>query len=231
MAAHPRRAVAAPVAAVLAAVLGALLATLEGCTSFVPVRSAEVVPGRRLDVGATLATPPGDAAAWFWAYDCDYRCDRWVPSVDVGFTKGVVPDAGGRPYEWGAGLAGFYPYAHGYVQLRPGPRPFGIGTRAAISFAGWYELSLHARQDVPLGRRTRLLLVPAGFLHGGNSPNGRNPGTFAAVAQGIGLERDAGRSSVTPSVLFVLGRVDRSSYGQRTTDVTGFLVMSLSVRR
>ena len=29
-----------------------------------------------LDASLTLATPPGDAAAWFWAWDCPYRCNR-----------------------------------------------------------------------------------------------------------------------------------------------------------
>lgn len=82
---------------------------LPGCSAFTAVRSAEVVPGRSIDVAMTLATPPGDDAAWFWAYDCASARDRTIPAVDVGFTSGHVPEGAGRPFELGVGLSGFYP--------------------------------------------------------------------------------------------------------------------------
>lgn len=206
------------------------IVTLPGCTAFSAVRSAEVVPGRTLDVAMTVATPPGDAAAWFWTYDCATECDRAIPSVDVAFTHGVVPEGSGRPYEVGAGLSGFYPYVQGYVQLRRGRRPFGVGGRAALALSGWGEAALFLRHDVPLGPRTRLLWVPTLFWHGGNSPNGMNPGLFAAVAQGVGLEHWMGSVSIAPSALLVAGRVQRSSYGRDITDHTIFAVLGVSMR-
>lgn len=201
-----------------------------GCTAFTAVRSAQVEPGRSLDVAVTVATPPGDAAAWFWTFDCAVGCDRTIPAVDVGFTHGHAPEGPGRPFEVGAGLSGFYPYAHGYVQLAEGPRPWGVGGRIGLSFSGWTEASLHLRRDVVLGGATRLLLTPTLFWHGGNSPNGMNPGTFVAIAQGVGLEHRLDGVSVAPSVLLVVGRVDRSSYGRATTENTAFAVLGLTAR-
>lgn len=213
------------------ALVPAWLLVLPGCTAFTAVRSAEVVPGRSLDVGMTVATPPGDDAAWFWAFDCASECDHTIPAVDVGFTSGHVPEGSGRPFELGVGLSGFYPYAHAYVQLREGRRPFGVGGRVGVLPLGsWFEGSLFGRQDVPLGRRTRLLLSPGVFWHGGSSPNRANPGRFIAATAGIGLEHATGDVSIAPTVLLVAGRVDRSSYGRPVESSTAFLVVGLTAR-
>ncbi len=66
--------------------------------------------------------------------------------------------------------------------------------------------------------------------HGGNSPNGMNPGMFAAVAQGVGLEHSIGSVSIAPSALLVAGRVQRSSYSRDITDHTTFAVLGVSMR-
>ena len=95
----------------------ALAILVTGCTSFTTVRSAEVRPGGRLDASLTLATPPGDAAAWFWAWDCPYRCNRALLSPGLALNHGVRPEAGGLPYELGVGMSGTYPFLQGYVQL------------------------------------------------------------------------------------------------------------------
>ena len=204
-------------------------AVLVGCSGFTSVRSAEVVPGRSIDVGMTMATPPGEDAAWFWTYDCASSCDRSIPAVDVAFTLGKAP-AAGRPYEVGLGLSGFFPYAHGYVQLREGRYPFGVGGRAGVSLAGWLEAALFMRQDVPLGSNTRLLLSPGLFWHGGNSPNGANPGSFTAAAAGVGLEHSFGSVSIAPTALLVAGRVDRTSYPTSIDGPAAFAVLGLTAR-
>jgi hypothetical protein len=203
---------------------------LPACTAFSSVRSAEVVPGTTFDVGITATTPPGDAAAWFWSYDCASACDGAFAAVDVAFTRGHVPEGSGRPFEIGAGLSGFYPYAHGYVQLRRGPRPLGIGGRVALSPIGWHEAALLFRHDVPLGSRARLLVVPTLFSHWGNSPNGANPGRLVAFAQGLGVAYRSGGVSLTPSALLVVGRVHRRSYGAKITAHTLFGVFGFTAR-
>ena len=208
----------------------AVALTLPSCTAFSAVRSAEVAPGYTIDAGMTWATPAGDAAAWFWAFDCPSQCDRPVPAIDVSFTRGVVPEGSARPFEIGGGLSGFYPYAQAYVQLRRGSRPFGLGGRLAAGPESWFESSLFLRHDVPFGPRIRLLVVPTLFAHWGNSPNGANPGHLLAVAQGLGLETRMPGISVTPSALLVAGRVERRSYRERIRADALFAVFGLNLR-
>lgn len=202
---------------------------LPGCTAFSAVRSAEVVPGRRADLGLTLSSPPGDAAAWFWAYDCADYCDRSVRALDLSFTTGVVPEGADHAYEFGVGLSGFYPYAHGYVQLRRDPhRPLGVGARVAVGPVGWHEYALFLRRDVEL-QGARVLLSPTLFRHAGNSPSGMDPGSFTALAQGVGVELGSGRTKITPSLLLVHGWVDRRSLRERIRASASFVVLGVSV--
>jgi len=95
---------------------------------------------------------------------------------------------------------------------------------------GWWEGAVFARYDAELGRSARLLLVPTVFHHWGNSPNGMDPGRFTAVAQGVGLQLGTGPTSITPSILAVYGRVDRSHLpGRHTEATTGFVVLGVTV--
>src|SRR5205823_4057652 len=128
-------------------------------------------------------------------------------------------------------MSGTYPYFDGYLQLGGGAdRSYGIGVRGGIPTSSWNEHSLYGRIDRPAGRHRRLLLNPGLFYHGGNSPNGANPGSFIALSQGIGLLFEGAGTSFTPGVTFVLGRLDRSSYGQLVAAKwAGFAVLSGSV--
>lgn len=212
---------------------GAWFATLMivcngGCTTFAPVRSAEVAPGYSHDMGITLASAPGEEAAWFWSLECEVECDHAILSYGMSSSYGVVSDEG-RAYELGAGLAGTYPYLHGFVQVRRGARPFGIGARIGLSVKGWREDALLAAYDIILGPADRLLFTSTVFRHGGNSPNGENPGSFLAFAQAIGLRHGTGRRRLTPSLGLAVGRVRRSSYGRRISAVTGLIVVGLSM--
>lgn len=208
----------------------ALPAALAGCTTFANVRSADVRPGPSLGVQASASTNPGDGAGWFWAYDCATACGRPVVGGDVGVTYGWRPRGGARAASVGAGVSGAYPYVDGYVQLAAGRRPFGVGARLGPPATSWREHQVYARQDVPLGRATRLLLNPGVFLHEGRAPNGENPGRFLGFVQGIGVLFDGERASWTPAVALVAGRAERTSFGRREGPTTSvFATASLGV--
>ena len=209
---HLDRAASAGARGVAAA---ALVACAGACTSFATVRSAEVRPGAALTVQASVASPPGDEAAWFWSADCAQNCNRTIPSADVVLAHGWSRrDA--RAFTLGAGVNGTHPYAEGYLQLGASARrPFGVGARVGLPVQRWTEHQLYGRLDLPLGTRTRLLWNPAVFYHTGNSPNGENPGTFVGLVQGLGLRLGAGSAAVTPSVAAVWGRAEHRSGDQR----------------
>ncbi|MGH7474970.1 MAG: hypothetical protein ACRELD_01640 [Longimicrobiales bacterium] len=210
--------------------LGSVL--FSGCTTFGAVHSAEVMAGPALDLRVTVASPPGDDAGWFWSFDCASQCDRVIWSPEVSFTYGWVPAEDCYPYELGLGVAGvLYPYVHGYLQVKRGPRPFGLGARLGVPVTGWHEHLVFMRHDIPLSSRTRILLTPTFFLHTGNSPNGQNPGTFAAFVQGLGLEHTTGNVSLTPALSAVIGWTERESYGRvAASSSTVFLVTGLGIR-
>ena len=211
------------------AMIGCLLAAFSGCTSFATPRSAAVNPGLHLLTQASLGTPPGDGAAWFWALDCAVNCDRVLPAFELNLTYGSASvDGGGRSL--GVGLNGDQPYVEGYQQFGDGDHnPWGIGGRLGLALGGWHEHRVFLRFDRTLGSRSRLLLNPGLFLHTGKSPNGLQRGTFVAVSQSVGFEqRPSASSSFTwaPSVTLVLGRGSRTNFD---TFGSGFLVASVTV--
>lgn len=188
----------------------ALVASASACTSFSTVRSAVVPPGPNLLVQASVASPPGDAAAWFWNYDCAQNCDRIIPSADILLSYGNV-DSSKSNYALGVGVNGLFPYIDGYLQLRSGRSPLGIGGRLGLPATSWTEHQLYMRVDRQLSEHTTLLWNPGIMYHTGNSPNGENPGRFLGFVQGVGLT--FGDADITPSVALVLGRTERSNYG------------------
>lgn len=206
-----------------------------GCTSFSNVRSAEVQPGPSVGIHASVSTPPGPEAGWFWSYDCAEACDHPVVGADIGFTHGWL---GGRfgsyPVTLGAGLNGTHPYAEGFVQTAEGARPFGLGARLGLPLSGWYEHQIYARYDVRLGPSTRLLVNPAVFVHHGRSPNGENPGSFIAFVQGVGFLMERERVSIVPGASLVVGQAERNSYGRRygpAMSVFGTASLGITLRR
>lgn len=197
--------------------IGPLLA--GACTSFATVRSAEVLPGASVAVQGSASTQPGDAAAWFWSFDCADACNHPVIGGDMGVTYGWLPGGGARAFTVGVGTNGTHPYVDGYVQLGAGRQPFGLGARIGPPVTDWREHQIYGRYDVRVGGTTRLLLNPALFVHEGRSPNGENPGSFLGFVQGIGLLLEGERVSWTPAVALVAGRARRTSYGQQVGPV------------
>ena len=136
-----------------AGALGACVLALAGCTSFSTVRSAAVRPGPAVSVQASVAAPPGDDAAWFWAYDCAQRCDRPIAAVEAAVERGWRPTTG-PAFALAVGVSGVHPYADAYVQVGSSRRtPAGVGARIGNPFAGWREHQLYARLDVALSPR------------------------------------------------------------------------------
>jgi hypothetical protein len=169
-----------------------------------------VAPGPAALVQASVASPPGDEAAWFWSYDCTEKCDRVLPSTDILITYGKV-DSSRSNYALGVGLNGIYPYVDGYLQLKSGALPLGIGGRLGIPLMSWTEHQVYARVDLRLPGRTTLLWNPGVLYHTGNSPDGSDPGRFIGLVQGVGLNFSG--AAITPSAALVLGRAERSSNG------------------
>jgi hypothetical protein len=180
-------------------------------------------------VQGSLASPPGDEAGWFWDDDCASDCDHAIAAVDVGAGYGWRP-RNGPPITAGVGLNGTYPYAEGYVQLGSGSLPVGVGARVGLPVSSWSEHQLFGRLDVPLRPGARLLLNPGVFYHTGASPNGQIDGSFLGLVQGVGVALGRGPVTVTPAAAFVLGRSERTSYGERIGPVTrSFVTASIGV--
>jgi len=202
-----------------------------GCASFATVRSAEVTRGASFVTQASIASRPGDDAAWFFTLDCAQNCDRSIVSGDVGFAYGLG-DSSDVPFTLGAGVNGTFPYLEGYAQLSQGKFPFGIGARAGIPL-GWAMHELYGRLDIPLSPSARLLWNPGIVYLSGNSPNGENPGSFSAIAQGVGIQFGAGGFTFTPSAALVLGRGEHTSSGEQfgpTSRAFGTVAISIGFR-
>ncbi len=182
------------------------------CSSFATVRSARVTPGSSFTMQAAVASPPGDAAAWFWSLDCTDQCNHAIPGVDLAFASGQRT-ASRTPFTIGGGLNGFYPYVEGYLQVdTTRARPFGIGVRAGIPISGWMQHQLYARVDLVRTSSVRLLWNPGVVYHTGHSPNGSNAGTFLGLTQAFGAAIGAGSAVFTPSVSMVWGRTERRGF-------------------
>jgi hypothetical protein len=197
-----------------AAFLVAVAAIASACTSFATVRSAEIRPGTSVALHASVSSPPGDVAGWFWSLECAEACDHNVVGGDLGVTYGWTGGGARPPVAVGVGTNGVFPYVDGYLQLGAGRRPFGMGARVGLPVFSWREHQLYARYDVPLGATTRLLLNPALFVDEGSSPNGASPGSFIGFVQGLGLSFESEYMTWTPAVALVAGRAQRNSYGQ-----------------
>ncbi len=202
---------------------------LTACTGFGTLRSAQVAPGPSFQIQASVTSPPGDDAAWFWSLCADH-CDHAIAAPDINLGYGFV-SATGPTGAVSLGISGTFPYVDGYLQLGKRERAAeGLGVRVGLPLGGWNEHMVYGRIDRPLGRHQRLLLNPGIFYHGGNSPNGENPGTFLGLSQGFGLLFEGTHASFAPGVTLIVARVDRSSYGQTVaSDWTGFAVFSASV--
>jgi hypothetical protein len=184
-----------------------------GCTAFSTVRPATVSPGPSLIVQGSIAQPPGDQAAWFYAFDCANYCSRAITSTDVVFTVGNVPSDPQRgPVAIGIGVNGLTPYIEGYWQLSRSATPYGIGLRLG-TFGRWWEHQLYLRFERAIDRETKLLWNPGVLLRSGNSPNGENPGRLLALVNGFGVELGSGPVAFTPSASVVLSRAGHTSYG------------------
>jgi hypothetical protein len=196
------------------------------CTSLATVRSADVMPGLSATVQASTSTKPGDAIGWFF-HDCA-RCNSRIVSGDVGVTYGSRHGDETRPFAIGFGISGIYPYADGYLQLDTGPTPSGVGVRVAY-LPRWVQSQLYGRFDLPVSDGTRLLLNPAIFVQTGTSPNHRNPGTFLAVVQGIGLLVESEYVSFTPGVAVIAAT--GSHEGESGARVFGTASLAVTVHR
>lgn len=203
-----------------------------GCTSFATVRPATVTPGQSFTMQASMATPPGDEAAWFFSFDCAEDCNRSIPAADLAYALGSVPATGARglPFTVGLGLNGMYPYLEAYIQLARAPRtPFGLGVRSGV-MGDWVQHQLYMRFEKRVKGDQKLLWNPGLFWHGGNSPNGENPGRMLAFVNGFGLELDATSPvAVIPSASIVLSRASRESYMERFAQTSLFATVGVSM--
>jgi hypothetical protein len=199
----------------------------SACTTFGAPQSAEVRPGWAASYQTTVTTPVDDGNGWFWSFDCASQCGHVVVAPEVALTWSVI-EPGSPPAAIGIGINGTYPFVDVYAQAGRDDRPYGFGGRAGTT-GTWHELRLYGRYDIPTGETGRLLWNPAFFLLTGNSPNGANPGRFAAIVQSVGIEARGERFSAVPGASIVLGRGVRTSYGQRVGPFTAFFA-TFSIR-
>jgi hypothetical protein len=197
-----------------------------GCTSLATVRSAKVTPGFSASVQVSKSTKPGDTVGWFF-HDCA-RCDINIVAADVGVTHGWWRGPDAYPFAIGVGITGIYPYVDGYLQLDDDRTPAGVGMRVAF-IPRWVQSQVHGRFDIPLTDHTRLLLNPGVFLQTGTSPNHKNPGTFLAFVQGIGLLMDGEHISLTPAIAIVAASGQHE--GESGSKVFGMASVAVTVHR
>lgn len=203
---------------------------LSGCATFATVRSAEPYLGPSVALQVSGSTPPGALASWIWSFDCAERCNHSIVGDDLGFTYAWRPDAGPRAMALGAGISGVSPYVDGYMQLAGGRRPFGVGARLGLPALSWHDHQVYARYDIPIDKKSRLLLNPGVFLSEGHSPNGQSSGSFLGVVQGVGLQIEREYVSWTPAVAVVAGQTRRDRYGNRDGPVSSvFATASLGI--
>jgi hypothetical protein len=202
-----------------------------GCSTFVHVRSAEVSPGRTVDAVLTYAPPPGDAAAWFWSFECASDCDRAIPGAAAGVRYGFVPSDGGPAFEVGGGVSGLIPYAEGYAQILRGRHPLGLGVRLGL-LGSRHEEVLYARYDLVISRDVRILLNPALYWTATGGSRGTR-GSFAALAPGVGLTLgdDQGFSTIL-SLAYIHARSSRYpdlDYGGLSRPTSSFYVAGVTL--
>lgn len=208
----------------------------SACTTFVPVRPGAAQDGTSVHIRMTMATPPGDDAAWFWSFWCAHECDRAVGGVEVdaGHGTGGGQDTG---WEFGGGFSGVFPYLRGHVELNGGERSVGVGGRFTLPVPNWRQDMAYVAYDLSSSdSKTEAYGTTTLFRHGGHSPNGVQRGSFWAIAQGFGFAIDGFR----PELALVIGRTRRGALGgptafgygpyrETTASTTAFLVLGASV--
>jgi hypothetical protein len=173
-------------------------------------------------VQASITTPPGDEASWFYSFDCASACNHPIAAGEVGVAFGRVPSTPdrGTPFTLGIGLNGFFPYAEGYVQLsRSAAAPYGVGARVSV-FGNWRQQQIYARVNKPLRPDVTMLWNPGVLVHQGRSPNGENPGSILALVNGLGLELGSGSTALTPSIAVVLSHSQHDNWNGQSTPET-----------
>lgn len=192
-----------------------LAAACAACSSFSTVRSAVVHPGPSLMIHGSIASPPGDETAWFYAFNCASDCNEVLSGGDIGLSFSHVPEKG-TPFTFGLGSNGLYPYAEGYWQIaRSERRPFGVGARLGLSVWSWTQHQVYARFNRPSDEGSTFLWNPGIIYHTGNSPNGENRGSFLGLVQSFGWEFTGDGPALLPSLSVVFGTFGLSVIFQR----------------
>lgn len=183
-----------------------LLAFLPACTSFANVRSAQVRPGTWIDLQSSFASSPGDAAGWLLGnnIDCTQRCRGGILGGELGVAYGFARQS--LPFTLGAGVSGLMPYAEGYVQVKSGESPAGVGARIGFPVStARMTGEAYARFDFPVAGGRRLLWNPAVFHASGVTPAAS--ARVTGLVNGVGLEMGDG-DTFTPSLAFVVARAE-----------------------
>ncbi len=188
---------------------------LIGCFSVPTVRSAEVMLGPSLHQQLSFGTPPGRTASALWGDDY-FGFSSLVPGIEGGLAYGWRPEQGPAGVAVTVGASGLLPYVDGYLQLREGRRPFGVGARVGIPVDDGSEHQLYGRYDVPLSASTRLLLNPGIVIRDAGSVSGESGrvdrGSFVGFMQGVGVMFEGTNVTWTPSLGLVAGRAEYRAF-------------------
>ena len=208
------------------AILATVCLFVSGCSAFALPRSAEVRPGPSLSIAAVAATPPGDAASWFFSIYCTSGCNRAMFTPAVSFLYGTAGADGVGRAEYGFGINGVVPYIEAYRRVDGGTgRAFGFGARAGALDES-RQGQLYARIDLRRNGDRTTFLNPTWFGHFYRDQ------WFQAVGTAIGTEEvDGASSSLTLAVTPMLGWARRGRYAPEAerSAFSAFVLLSATV--
>ena len=193
---------------------------LAGCPAFALPRPAQIEPGVSVTGSLIAMTPPGDAASWFWSFDCVSNCNHASVAPAL-FVRAGVGEARPRG-ELGLGVGGTSVYVEGYGLLSdPDARAWGLGGR--LSLPPQYGASeVFARINLRESEERTLFLNPTYAVH---AADGRQFHAFF-LAIGTHEEDDGGGMTLalTPAVSYTR-RPDAYGAGEREA-WSAFVVLS-----
>lgn len=200
--------------------------SVSGCTAFALPRPAQVRPGPSLTMSVAAATPPGDAASWFWSVYCSSNCNRAMVAPAAQVMYGLADEDGIGRTEVGGGINGIVPFIEAYRRVDSGAgRALGFGGRiGALPITATSEVQLYARINLKENGARTTFLNPTYFAHF----SGRYWVQTAGAV--FGMHETDEQSSITLALTPSVAWSRRSDFApaEERSAVSAFIVLSAS---